>query len=124
MSRILSVSYDETLLLTRELMLKGAGHNVHSCLGYHDSITDCAAGPFDFAIIGHSIPKQDKLDIIVAFRRDNPAALVVALTRAGESRLNEVDFYVTPGDPEELIRALDRIVSPGTDRDDTLRRIK
>lgn len=109
MARIVSVSYDETLLLTRELLLKTVKHQVTSCLGYVEALR-CADTHFDVAIVGHSIPKQDKLDIIAAFRRNNPEVIIVALTRAGEGRLNEVDVYVTPGDPEELIRAIDRVL--------------
>jgi DNA-binding NtrC family response regulator len=115
MARIVSVSYDETLLLTRELLLKGAGHEVTSCLGYVDALNG-ANSACDVAIIGHSIPKQDKLDMIAAFRRNQPKAVIVALTRGGEPRLNEVDVYVTPGDPEELIGTIRRIVKQDSRR--------
>lgn len=111
MARIISVSYDHTLLLTRELMLKGAGHQVTSCLGYEEAVSNCSRVPFDLVIVGHSIPKNDKLNMIAAFRHQNANALIVALARAGEPRLNEVDVYVTPGDPEELIRAIDRAIT-------------
>lgn len=112
MANIVSVSYDETLLRTRHLMLEQGGHTVVSAIGFNEAMMACKRTA-DLLIIGHSIPKQDKLDIIVSFRTANPKGLVVALTRAGEARLKEVDAYINPGDPEELLRAIRYILEPG-----------
>ena len=71
---------------------------------------------FDLAIIGHSIPKKDKLAMIECFRRTSPDAKVIALTRAGENSLNEVDYYVNPGHPEELLRSVAWIINPASER--------
>ena len=124
MARILSISYDETLLRTRELMLKGAAHRVKSALGFQDATESCSRDSFDVIIIGHSIPQKDKLAIIGCFREANPKAVVIALTRAGETRLNDVDHYINPGDPEELLRALAWILNPKRERRDGPRRVK
>ena len=105
MARIISISYDETLLRTRHLMLEQAGHQVTSAVGFHDAKRACENAA-DLIIIGHSIPKADKLDLISSFRSMSPNGTVVALTRAGEDRLKEVDAYINPGDPEELLRAI------------------
>jgi len=116
MANILSVSYDETLLRTRELLLESAGHSVTSAFGHHEAMEACKPGDFQLVIIGHSIPKKDKLDIIERFRQTNPDATVIALIRAGEGRLSEVDHYVSPGDPEDLLRSIAWIVSPRRER--------
>lgn len=116
MARILSISYDETLLLTRELMLSGAGHEVTSALGFHRSVEACRTGGFDLFVLGHSIPKDDKLDLIQCFREKNPGALVIALTRANEPRLKEVDLYLNPGDPAELLRGVAFLTNPSAER--------
>ena len=123
MARICSISYDETLLRTRELMLESAGHEVTSALGYRDAMDACAASA-DLVIIGHSIPRKDKLAIIDCFRNANPQGIVIALTRAGEARLREVDHYVSPGDPEELLRALAWIINPASRQRHGLKRVK
>src|SRR6476659_4456360 len=102
MANIISVSYDETLLRTRHLLLEQGGHRVSSSVGFNEAMDACKRVAH-LLIIGHSIPKQDKLDIIVCFRSANPKGFVVALTRAGEARLKEVDAYINPGDPEELL---------------------
>lgn len=117
MARILSISYDDTLLRTRHLLLESAGHTVTSAVGYHDAVIACATVA-ELLIIGHSIPKNDKVGIIRCFRD----GLVVALTRANEPRLKEVDTYINPGEPEELITAINVMLHPTEDR--RLRRIK
>ncbi|MGH9522870.1 MAG: hypothetical protein ACRD3E_10095 [Terriglobales bacterium] len=121
MARILSVSYDQTLLLTREWMLKAAGHDVVSAAGFHDAREACARPDRGLFILGHSIPERDKLDLIACFRAANPTARVIALTRAGERRLNEVDAYVNPGEPEELVRLIEMVLNPALDRRQLLR---
>jgi DNA-binding NtrC family response regulator len=124
MARILSISYDETLLRTRELMLEWAGHQVTSALGFQDALAGCTTSDFDLAIIGHSIPGNDKKKLIEGFRRHNPKGVVIALTRAGEPRLAEVDHYISPGDPEDLLRTLSWIINPASERRAKLSRIK
>jgi DNA-binding response OmpR family regulator len=116
MARILSISYDETLLRTRELMLRSVGHQVTSAYGYHEALELCAASDYELTIVGHSIPEKDKLGIIDCVRRQNPNAIVIALTRAGERRIKEVDHYVNPGDPEELLRSIGWILNPAPER--------
>jgi DNA-binding response OmpR family regulator len=123
MARIFSISYDETLLRTRELMLESAGHDVTCAFGFREAMDICAATA-DLVIIGHSIPKNDKLAIIDCFRGANPTGIVIALTRAGETRLPEVDHYVNPGDPEELLRAVAWIINPAAKHRHGLKRVK
>jgi DNA-binding response OmpR family regulator len=124
MAHILSISYDEMLLRTRDLLLSDAGHVVTSAFGYHEGIDQSAAGDFDMVIIGHSIPHKDKLDFIAKFRESNPQAAVIALTRAGEPKVHEVDYYVNPGDPEELLRSIAWIINPASDRRKRVVRIR
>lgn len=116
MARIVSISYDEALLFTRELMLRDRGHAVSSALGFVHALQACAAPKRDILVLGHSIPKDDKLKIIECFRKSNPGALVIALIRANEERLSEVDAYVYPGNPEDLLHALDALARPSADR--------
>lgn len=115
MARIISVSYDETLLRTRHLLLERGGFDVTSAIGFHEAMEQCEL-PAELIVIGHSIPEKDKVDIIHCFRTASPAGLVIALTRAGERRLKEVDAYINPGDPEELLRAIKYVLNPKSDR--------
>ena len=116
MARILSITYDETLLRTRAMILESAGHHVTSALGLTDAREACKTAGIQLFILGHSIPEGDKRELVACFRASNPKAKVIALTRAGEPRLKEVDAYVNPGDPEELLHAIRRILDPSTKR--------
>ncbi len=125
MANILSITYDETLLRTRQMILEAAGHEVTSALGLQDGRAACEKRGFQLFILGHSIPEKDKLELVACFRGVNPKAQVIALTRAGEVRLKEVDTYINPGDPEELVRAISRVLAHGADRSGTgPRRVK
>jgi DNA-binding response OmpR family regulator len=110
MTRIISVSYDETLLRTRHLLLEQGGYEVASAIGFLEAMEMCRTAA-DLAVIGHSISEKDKLNIIRCFREASPRGLVIALTRAGEKRLKQVDAYINPGDPEELLRAVKFLLS-------------
>jgi DNA-binding NtrC family response regulator len=52
MSRILSISYDEALLHTREMMLKREGFEVESALGFSAVVRACEQTVFDLVILG------------------------------------------------------------------------
>jgi DNA-binding response OmpR family regulator len=97
-------------------LLKSGGYNVVSELGFHRGSQACRDGGFDVFILGHSIPKDDKLDLIQCFREKNAGAPVIALTRPNEPRLKEIDFYLDPYDPAELLRSLAFLINPASER--------
>jgi len=56
MARILSVSYDQSLLYTRQLILEQHGHSVVSAFGFTQALKCChEAKDFSIFILGHSI---------------------------------------------------------------------
>jgi DNA-binding response OmpR family regulator len=114
-TRILSVSYDVSLLATRRMLLELAGYTVISALGFTDALEGCRASGFDLFILGHSIPTKDKQELIRAFRNNSPAP-IVSLERVDELRV-ESDFHASPDNPEELLKTIGRIlalVEPGS----------
>lgn len=58
--RILSVSYDASLLATRRMLLEQKGYEVTSALGFSEAIECCKRSGFDLFILGHSIIKKVK----------------------------------------------------------------
>jgi len=100
---ILSVSYDEPLLRTREILFRRQGHTVTSCLGFTAAAEQCIANEFDFFILGHSIPQEDKLQLVHAFRM-NSLGPVLALRRYGDAQLPDADAQVYPDDIEGLLK--------------------
>ena len=105
---ILSISYDDTLLQTRHLMLERSGYDVTSSFGFTNSLELCKRGHWDLIIIGHSIPDTDKRALVKQFRR-NCSAPVLALHRFGESRLDDADHTITVEHPQNLLQTVESI---------------
>ena len=106
---ILSISYDEPLLLTREWMLKAQGYEVTSAIGFTEALLRCNCY-YDLAIIGHSIPRQDKLALIAEIKK-RCRAQVLSIVRHGEQGLSEADGWVDAIDgPEALLHAVQKIL--------------
>ncbi len=111
MVRILSVSYDESLLKTRHLMLEQCGYEVVSALGFTDALKHCTSNhAFDLFVLGHSIPTHDKQELVRAFRATQDTA-VLALKRPGEDLASiGADFQAEPSDPAGMLELVARIV--------------
>ena len=112
MSRILSVSYDVTLLRTRQMLLERAGYSVISVSGLKEALEKCRSEVCDLVILGHSIPRSDKEQIISALREHCPAP-VLALLRPWEAPLQEAVESIDPFNPNLLLAAVARILKPG-----------
>jgi DNA-binding response OmpR family regulator len=106
--RILSVSYDVSLLATRRMMLEQRGYKVISALGFTSALEACKDDGFDLFILGHSIPAKDKAALIQAFRK-NCSAPILSLERTGEEKA-PCDFHVSPDNPEGLLEKVESIL--------------
>lgn len=108
MARILSVSYDASLLTTRRMILESKGHHVVSALGFTEALNCCQnARQYDLVILGHSIPHTDKQVLIATFRANCPAP-VVALKRADEGPVNGADYETEP-EPQMVVDLVEQI---------------
>ncbi len=106
---ILSVSYDVSLLATRQWLLEQRGYTVISALGFTKAVECCQQSDFDLFILGHSIAQQDKLALIDSFRRSCPAP-ILSLERHGEDHV-PADYYASPDDPERFVKIVDGILA-------------
>jgi CheY-like chemotaxis protein len=109
MARILSVSYDKSLLRTRQTMLENKGHVVVSSATIYESIAHCKQGKFDLFILGHSIPSTDKQQLVNTFRYSCPAPIIALRTHAGEELIIGADYHIEP-DPEPLLNLVGEIL--------------
>src|SRR5579859_2269660 len=112
--RILSVSYDESLLSTRQMLLQQAGYEVTSALGFPEALAWCKKGEFEHVLMGHSIPREDK-QVLVRVTRMVSQAPVLSIRRPTSVPLAAADYSVKSEDgPEALVAAVDKAL--GQDR--------
>ena len=105
--RILSVSYDRSLLATRQMLLEMQGYTVTSALGFTEAIAQCKTAGFDLFILGHSIPIKDKRALMRTFKESCPAP-ILSLERVNEERVPS-DFHASPDEPAKLLRTVKSI---------------
>jgi DNA-binding NtrC family response regulator len=107
--RILSVSYDMSLLATRKMLLEQKGYAVVNALGFSKALASSQDGGFDLFILGHSIPHDDKLALIESFRAHCPAP-IVSLERHGEGVV-PCDYHASPDNPERFLEIIENILA-------------
>jgi CheY-like chemotaxis protein len=74
---VLSVSYDQPLLVTRQLILEQAGCVVSSAFGFVEAPEICKTrNDFDLILMGHSMPQKDKIALVEALRQNCMAPLL------------------------------------------------
>ena len=105
--RILSISYDESLLTTRKMILEQAGFDVAAAYGFAEASTICRFDhTFDLIVMGHSIPRKDKTALLEMLR-PNCKAPLLSIRRHTEPPIPEADFSVDSHDgPEALVAAV------------------
>lgn len=106
--RILSISYDATLLMTRQHLLEQQGYSVTSAEGFTEAMEFCQGGDYDLVVIGHSIPHKDK-EAIFKRVQQTCAAPVIALSRGTEPPLKGAVDTVDPMNPVKFLEAVERI---------------
>lgn len=104
---ILSISYDEPLLVTRELMLKREGFDVTSAFGFAAAMEICnTRHDFDLILMGHSMPQKDKMALINALRSQCTAPLL-SILKHGDSPIPQASYSVDSHDgPAALVDAV------------------
>jgi CheY-like chemotaxis protein len=104
---ILSISYDQPLLVTRQMILEQAGYDVSSAFGFAEALEICTTRhDFDLVLMGHSMPQKDKRALFEALR-PKCRALFLSIRRHGDSPLPEANYSVDADDgPAALLGAV------------------
>jgi len=107
--RILSLSYDGSLLETRRMLLERAGYAVTSAQRLADALNACDTASYDLVIVGHSIPRGDKRELVAELRKRGCTAPVLSLLRADEEPIDEAAAAIDP-DPQHVLDTVERMV--------------
>lgn len=94
--RIFQIAYDEGLGSQRAQLLKGLGYGVISVTGNEAArVLLSTIQPYDFFIVGHSAPEQERREIIVWLRKGYPKAPILALNPPGQ-QIADADYNAGP----------------------------
>jgi CheY-like chemotaxis protein len=104
---ILSISYDQALLVTRQLILEQQGYEVSSAFGFAEAMEICSSRhDFDLVLMGHSMPQKDKKALLEALRPNCKAPLLSILSH-GDFPIPQASYSVEAGDgPDALVAAV------------------
>lgn len=106
--RILSISYDASLLTTRQWILERAGYDVSSALGFAEALEACKNHhSFDLVLMGHSMPQKDKMALFDALQPTCKAPLL-SILRPGDTPIRQANYAVGADDgPDALLEAIE-----------------
>jgi DNA-binding NtrC family response regulator len=108
--RILSVSYDESLARTRDMIFSAAGLEVITFTDIGRAVLACHDEDFDLVVIGHSIPAGDRKHLLDEVHT-RCSAPVLALHRHGDSPLPGADYvFDASQSPDQLLETVLRIL--------------
>src|SRR5262249_52473045 len=107
--RILYISYDERTLISRRALLERQGYAVASACSFTESAALCWDGECDLLILGYSIPRRHKEQLLSIFR-SRCAAPVLSLWRRREPIVEAVNYVVFSDDPEQLLKSVATIL--------------
>jgi hypothetical protein len=104
--RVFQITYDESLAMTRELLLQARGYHVDSALGNEAAFRMLSRGPaYDLFIIGHAAPSTIRQEMAQWLRVNYPAAKILALNPPYQM-VHEVDYNIQLNGPEEWLQVV------------------
>ena len=101
---VLSISYDSSLLTTRQMLLEQAGYTVTSALGFEEAMERCHSSQYDIVLIGHSIPRTEK-STLAAILRQHCDAPILSIRMQGDPPLAEADYSVQADEGPTILLA-------------------
>jgi len=93
------------------MLLEQMGHTVVSAEGFAQAFRACKQGSYDLLVLGHSVTHDDKIAIIEEAKRRSPCP-ILALLRANESPVPNIERSINSGDPRAFIDAVREMVAP------------
>jgi PleD family two-component response regulator len=102
--KILSISPDDPLLKTRELLLVREGFSVFSTHDINEALKRCRKTKFDLIVLGHSIPVKNK-SLLAQDLKKICQTILLSIRRHGYRAIPEADCSVDAIDGPEIFLA-------------------
>jgi hypothetical protein len=93
------------------LLLKAQGYDVISTDRLESTLDQCKLGGFDLFVLGHSIPEEDKQEMVEAFRQCCSAPIISLQRHPAEGIVDAADYNIE-ADPEPLLKLIADLVRP------------
>ena len=107
--KILSVSDNDALRVTRHIMLRNKGYEVVSVANLRETRTALRSGGFDLVILGISMDGNVKRDMAGATRKLCHRARILELCRISPE-VADADHHLFSAEPEEVDQTVGRIL--------------
>lgn len=114
MALVLCTGWDKSLLDTRTLLLKTAGHEVHQARTQNEVLSECTEHQFDVAVIGQSLSNRMKVVVASLVKGHCPEIKVLELYHPHEGRaVSNADAWLeVPADiPEDLAQQVSELAT-------------
>ena len=91
MATVLCVGAEQTLIATRSLILRKAGHLVVTAMGEPELLAACTQHRFDVAVIGQCVSREQKRRFFSFIRQYCPTTKILELYPPGARTLADAD---------------------------------
>jgi DNA-binding response OmpR family regulator len=121
MAKLLLVDDNQDLLGMQGEFLRMSGHEVETAVNGEEALAQAARAKFDLVITDIIMPSKDGIEVIVALRKSQPSAKIIAISGGG--RLNAKDYLsiaqklgaaatlAKPFSGSELVATVDRVLA-------------
>ena len=107
--KILSVSDNDALRVTRHMILQNRGYDVVSAANLRETRNALKSGDFDLVILGVSLDPASKREIAAASRKLCDKAQILELCRISPE-VPEAEHHLFSAEPEEVDHAVRRML--------------
>jgi DNA-binding NtrC family response regulator len=102
---LLSVGSDPFLMKTRSLVLLKAGYAVRDAMTVRGAMRVFQQGEFDLVLICHTIPEDERLQLMAALKAVSPSVKIITIRKDGEVSAHLADGSVFSLDGAEVLLA-------------------
>lgn len=126
MPTALQIGIDKPLLDSRTGVLEKAGLRVTNAPGIRDAAQQLISGPWDLAILCHTLSRQQRQKLISLIRLHGPATLILLLEDSLYSppAPEEGIDAVLDSEPKSMIETLRRILDSRPSADSAQKRVR
>jgi DNA-binding NtrC family response regulator len=112
MAKVLLVSHIAEFLREREQTLRAAGFEVTVEQSCAEAAVAIRNGPFDAAVLGFSLPEEERNQLARDIKLANPEAKIIMMYFASVKNTDPADAILQSNSgPQELLRAINHILS-------------